>query len=62
MSNYENTEGFKIIQNWMMEKGNSPFKFQVDTWQKLGSGCRSNRFWKNFFGVFGFGFIFSYLS
>ena len=38
MSNYENTEGFKIIQNWMMEKGNSPFKFQVDTWQKFGSG------------------------
>lgn len=38
MSNYDNTEGFRIIQNWMMEKGNSPFKFQVDTWKKFGSG------------------------
>ncbi|MCD0478267.1 ligase-associated DNA damage response DEXH box helicase [Chryseobacterium sp. LC2016-29] len=38
MSNYENTEGFKIIQNWMMEKSISPFKFQIDTWKKFGNG------------------------
>ena len=38
MSNFENTNGFKIIQNWMMEKSISPFKFQVQTWQKFGNG------------------------
>ncbi|MDN5627004.1 MAG: ligase-associated DNA damage response DEXH box helicase [Weeksellaceae bacterium] len=38
MSNFENTNGFKIIQNWMMEKSISPFKFQIDTWQKFGNG------------------------
>jgi len=38
LSNFENTNGFKIIQNWMMEKSISPFKFQVQTWQKFGSG------------------------
>lgn len=38
MSNFENTDGFKIIQNWMMEKSISPFKFQIDTWQKFGNG------------------------
>ncbi|WP_312418934.1 ligase-associated DNA damage response DEXH box helicase [Epilithonimonas sp.] len=38
MSNFENTNGFKIIQNWMMEKSISPFKFQIQTWQKFGSG------------------------
>ena len=38
MSNYEKSEGYTIIRNWMSEKGNSPFKFQVDTWKKFGSG------------------------
>lgn len=38
LSNFENTNGFKIIQNWMVEKSISPFKFQVQTWQKFGSG------------------------
>lgn len=38
LSNFENTNGFKIIQNWMMEKSISPFKFQVQTWQKFGNG------------------------
>lgn len=38
MSNFENTNGFKIIQNWMMEKSISPFKFQIQTWEKFGSG------------------------
>ncbi|MPT33408.1 MAG: ligase-associated DNA damage response DEXH box helicase [Chryseobacterium sp.] len=38
MNQFENTDGFKIIQNWMMEKMISPFKFQIDTWQKFGNG------------------------
>lgn len=38
MSNFENTNGFKIIQSWMMEKSISPFKFQVQTWEKFGNG------------------------
>ena len=38
LSNFENTNGFKIIQNWMMEKSISPFKFQVQTWEKFGNG------------------------
>ncbi|UOE39358.1 ligase-associated DNA damage response DEXH box helicase [Chryseobacterium oryzae] len=38
MTTFQNTNGFKIIQNWMMEKSISPFKFQVQTWQKFGSG------------------------
>ena len=38
LSNFENTNGFKIIQNWMMEKSISPFKFQIQTWEKFGSG------------------------
>lgn len=38
MATFENTEGFKIIQQWMAGKGISPFKFQIDTWQKFGNG------------------------
>ena len=38
MSNFENTNGFKVIQQWMADKGISPFKFQVDTWQKFENG------------------------
>lgn len=38
MSNFENTNGFKVIQQWMADKGNSPFKFQLDTWQKFENG------------------------
>ncbi|SIS58811.1 ligase-associated DNA damage response DEXH box helicase [Chryseobacterium gambrini] len=38
MSNFENTNGFKVIQQWMADKGNSPFKFQVDTWQRFENG------------------------
>ncbi|WP_336715619.1 ligase-associated DNA damage response DEXH box helicase [Chryseobacterium mucoviscidosis] len=38
MSNFENTNGFKVIQQWMADKSNSPFKFQVDTWQKFENG------------------------
>ncbi len=38
MSNFENTDGYRIIQNWMSDKGISPFKFQIQTWQKFGNG------------------------
>lgn len=38
MSNFENTNGFKVIQQWMKDKGNSPFKFQIDTWHKFENG------------------------
>lgn len=38
MATFENTNGFNIIQNWMMDKGISPFKFQMDTWKKFGNG------------------------
>jgi ATP-dependent Lhr-like helicase len=38
LSNFENTNGFKVIQQWMADKGISPFKFQVDTWQKFENG------------------------
>ncbi|MXS72800.1 ligase-associated DNA damage response DEXH box helicase [Flavobacteriaceae bacterium W22] len=38
MNQFENTNGFKVIQQWMADKGNSPFKFQVDTWQKFENG------------------------
>ncbi|WP_313101447.1 ligase-associated DNA damage response DEXH box helicase [Epilithonimonas sp.] len=38
MSNFENTDGYQIIQNWMSDKGISPFKFQIQTWQKFGNG------------------------
>jgi ATP-dependent Lhr-like helicase len=35
---FEHTNGFTIIQQWMTDKGISPFKFQIDTWRKFGSG------------------------
>ena len=38
MTAFENTNGYQIIQNWMMDKGISPFKFQIDTWRKFGTG------------------------
>lgn len=38
MTTFENTDGYQIIQMWMSDKGISPFKFQVQTWQKFGSG------------------------
>ncbi|MDQ1803527.1 ligase-associated DNA damage response DEXH box helicase [Chryseobacterium sp. CKR4-1] len=38
MSAFEHTNGFKVIQQWMAEKGNTPFKFQTDTWWKFGNG------------------------
>lgn len=38
MTTFENTTGFTIIQQWMAEKGISPFKFQIETWKKFGNG------------------------
>lgn len=38
MAAFENTNGFTVIQNWMADKGISPFKFQAETWRKFGSG------------------------
>lgn len=38
MAAFENTNGFIVIQNWMADKGISPFKFQAETWRKFGSG------------------------
>jgi ATP-dependent Lhr-like helicase len=35
---FEDTNGFNVIQNWMTDKGISPFKFQTETWRKFGSG------------------------
>ncbi|WP_157450486.1 ligase-associated DNA damage response DEXH box helicase [Chryseobacterium sp. CCH4-E10] len=38
MTTFENTNGFTIIQQWMADKGISPFKFQTETWKKFGNG------------------------
>lgn len=37
MTAFENTDGFKVIQQWMAGKGIMPFKFQIKTWQKFGN-------------------------
>ena len=37
-NNFQNTTGFKIIQNWMSEKSIAPFSFQTQTWEKFGNG------------------------
>ncbi|WP_299064338.1 ligase-associated DNA damage response DEXH box helicase [uncultured Polaribacter sp.] len=34
MSNFKQTQGYKIIQNWMQEKGHTPFSFQAQTWER----------------------------
>jgi ATP-dependent Lhr-like helicase len=38
LTTFENTNGFKVIQQWMADKGISPFKFQIETWKKFGNG------------------------
>ncbi|MDR6922561.1 ligase-associated DNA damage response DEXH box helicase [Chryseobacterium sp. 2987] len=38
MNTFENTNGFKVIQQWMTGKGIAPFKFQTETWRKFGNG------------------------
>jgi ATP-dependent Lhr-like helicase len=34
LSNFKQTHGYQIIQNWMLEKGHSPFNFQSQTWER----------------------------
>ncbi|WP_334056032.1 ligase-associated DNA damage response DEXH box helicase [Polaribacter sp. P097] len=34
MSNFKQTQGYQIIQNWMQEKGHEPFSFQSQTWER----------------------------
>ena len=34
MSNFKQTQGYQIIQNWMEEKGHTPFSFQSQTWER----------------------------
>ncbi|WP_390456008.1 ligase-associated DNA damage response DEXH box helicase, partial [Chryseobacterium sp. Alg-005] len=38
MTAFEHTEGFRIIREWIEDKGMSPFKFQTETWRKFGNG------------------------
>ncbi|MEC5174525.1 ligase-associated DNA damage response DEXH box helicase [Chryseobacterium nepalense] len=38
MTTFENTNGFKVIQQWMADKSISPFRFQIETWKKFGNG------------------------
>ena len=42
MDNFQNTEGLKIIKNWMAQKDFAPFTFQLETWEK---------FYKNYSGM-----------
>lgn len=35
MSAFETSQGFTIIKDWMAAKGNAPFTFQRQTWQKF---------------------------
>lgn len=35
MSNFQQSQGYQIIQKWMAEKGNEPFSFQSQTWEKF---------------------------
>lgn len=37
-ADFKNSEGFKIIRNWMAEKAISPFTFQIQCWEKFGRG------------------------
>ncbi len=38
MAAFKETQGFQIIKEWMDSKGNSPFVFQKQTWQKFYQG------------------------
>ena len=35
---FEQSEGYQIIQNWMNDKGMTPFSFQKETWQRFSNG------------------------
>ena len=36
--NFKESEGLRIINNWMAEKGQAPFPFQLQTWQRYSNG------------------------
>ncbi|RLJ68966.1 ATP-dependent Lhr-like helicase [Lacinutrix venerupis] len=38
MSGFKNSEGYKIIENWMAKDGHEPFSFQFKTWQRYHNG------------------------
>ncbi|PZU19623.1 MAG: hypothetical protein DI622_08770, partial [Chryseobacterium sp.] len=35
---FEQSEGFRLIQKWLNDKGMSPFSFQKETWQRFSNG------------------------
>lgn len=38
MSSFKDSEGLRIITNWMADKGHAPFLFQMQTWQRYANG------------------------
>lgn len=38
MGDFQQSEGYKIIQQWMAGKGIAPFSFQRETWEKFAKG------------------------
>ncbi|WP_367277926.1 DEAD/DEAH box helicase, partial [Winogradskyella sp.] len=38
MSQFRDSEGLRIMNNWMAEKGHAPFPFQLQTWQRYANG------------------------
>ncbi|GAB5563114.1 MAG: ligase-associated DNA damage response DEXH box helicase [Winogradskyella sp.] len=38
MSQFKESEGLRIINNWMAEKGQAPFPYQLQTWQRYSNG------------------------
>lgn len=38
MSKFKNSEGYKIITDWMNSNGNEPFPFQEESWAKFSTG------------------------
>ncbi|MEZ4803143.1 MAG: ligase-associated DNA damage response DEXH box helicase [Gelidibacter sp.] len=38
MKQFQESEGYKIIDAWMSEKGQKPFDFQMQTWEYYGKG------------------------
>jgi len=37
MSGFKESDGYKIIENWMAKNGNEPFSFQYQTWQRYSN-------------------------
>ncbi|WP_313791412.1 DEAD/DEAH box helicase [Lacinutrix neustonica] len=38
MSVFKESDGYKIIENWLAEKDQTPFSFQLKTWHKYSNG------------------------